>query len=691
MTTVVIQYRIKGEHAEEPVHTFEVRTDNDSAGVSLYDMKKRVAEDNSITKWLIPSMRVLNRAGERPESGIADAGDVYTVSLYGGSPELEGALPCFSAAKVADECIPRLKSFKDSTFLNGLIRHTFEDAQKWYRDTEEILSIRVTLDSLIRGLSTLAKVTENIRVLIGEDETEFVALLCKGIKFVKDVFMDAPEAQRHEISCILIRYLHLFATLTPSKFAWTVPGPEKNERFDPIFSVVTKRVLGQGGNEDDAAGDSGKGNEMEREEEGKTSESESNGDENGLLDTMLDMMGLLGKESRTGDDLEVVKECSKTLGAIAYRNMVALEVLGSEKGRPFFEIFKKFLFDDDSSSSSSSSNRDIDLKAKNVLFEIRRVLVQFIMLGSEYSTTFSKCADEYEILDTVRKVIFWTLEAFESSSVSSGDSEECYCNNEGYIIVNIGENHLLHSGKKECEDDGTCGKLSPELSMLVETVKYISFRETMRSEALLRFLTSELFDPAKMPPGVRSIIETSPYLQYTLLEILGEYIGSGKPSRVNKLFTQELLDVLFSRFFMQIGLEADEKTGEMFLSTKKSFVRLRLKTCELILMASYASKEARSLVITNLHRISAETNVADVFVICSEIMTSMFSHFVFDDKTQTLMSDEILDIINMVLPIYRENVRRKGTVLNSKPFKSAQMRYESSRCILMNSSVNKTI
>ena len=679
MSTVVIQYRIKGEHAEDPVHTFEVCTDSAGAGVSLYDMKKRVAEDNSITKWLIPSMRVLRQDGERPENGVAAAGEVYTVSLCGGSPELEGALPCFSAAEVADERIPRLRSLKDSAFLNGIIRHTLEDAQKWYRDTEEIFSVRVTLDSLLRGLSTLARVPENIRVLIGADEAEFIALLCRGIRFVKNVLAEAPEQHRHTITGILVRYLHLFAMLTPSQFAWTEPGPEKNERFDPIFSVITKRVLGQNDGGSPSGGNSGNGGEAK-----EGSENGDDNDESGLLGAMLDMVGLLGKEGRTRDDLEVAKECTKTLGAIAYRNMVALEVLGSERGRPFFEVFRKFL------SGGNAPPEDDDPDTKAALCEVRRVLVQFIMLGAEYSMTFSKCADEYGILDAVIKAIFWTLEAFPCEGAGEEEpEEEGYCDNEGYIIVNIGDGRTPHEGKGGRGDDGACGRMPPELARLIETVKCISFRESMRSEALLKSLVAGLFDPERMPPRARAIVEAAPYLQYTFLEMLAEYIGSGKPARVAKVFTQGLLDVLFSRFFLQIGAAVDEKTGETYLSPKRRFVRLRLKTCELILLASYASKEARSLVITNLHRIAAETNVADVFVICSEIVTSMFSHFVFDDRTQALRSDEIFDVINMVLPIYRENVRRKGTVLSGKPFKSVQMRYESSRCILMNSSVNE--
>lgn len=640
MSAVVIQYRIKGEHAEDPVHTFEIHTD-DNLGVSLYDMKKHVADDNSITKWLIPSMRVLKQNGERPKNGMVSPNETYTVLLYGGSPELENALLCFTPIEIKTECIPRLGSFDDSVFLNSLIKHTLEDAQKWYSDTKDFESTKVTLHSLIHGIDTLAKVTENIRILMGEDETEFISLLRRGFSFIKNIFLDAPEQQKRDISDILIHILHLFSVLTPSQYSWTEPGPEKKEVFNPIFSVVTKHIL-----------------EEEEEKEGGMC----------LLDSLLDIIKLLNQESYRKIDVEVIKECIKTLGAIAYRNMIVLETLGSDKGKLFFDIFKTFL-------SNDSDNIDIDTNIKILLFEIKRILIQFIMLGSEYSMVFSKCADEFEMLSAVIKAIFWTVEAFTIND----NPTDCYCDNEGYIIENVGQVQGLWDDKKEAG--------SAELTQLIETIKYISFRETTRSDAFLNFLIAELFNPNNMSVKVKSMLETFPELQYKFLEMLTEYVKSGKPSRICKIFTQKLLDVLFSQFFIQIGSETNEESGKTIFSTKKCFVRLRQKTCEFILLASYTSKEARILTVANMHKIASETEIVDLFVISSEIITSMFSHFTNVDETQTLNLEETFELINMILPIYRENTRRKGSMFNNKPFKCVQMRYESSLCTLMNSCV----
>lgn len=648
MSTVVIQYRIKGERTEEPVHTFEINSssnDGDS-GVSLRDMKRRVTEDNSITKWLIPTMRVFNQSGEQPESGMVGPGEIYTVVLEAGSPELEGALPCFTPAEVGEVHVPRLEDPKDGLFLNSLIRHTLDDAEKWYADMEELDSIKVTLDSLIHGLCTLAKVTDNIRVLIGEGDTEFVPLLCRGFRFISGAFLSASEQQKPTISDIFMRYLRLFPVLTPTQLAWAEPGPDIKERFDPVFSTVIKLILVQ--------------------------------EENSFFGSVLDVIKLLGRESCTKGDLKVVKECMWTLGALADRNMAVLEALGSDKGRPLFEVFKSLLSD---SRGSTSADGDI----KGMLFEMKQNLVQLIMLGSEYSMTFSKRADEFGMFAAVREVIFWTVEAFSSPDSNSADPN---CDNEGYIIEVIEKTRGCGGGPCDDKEEREAEVSSKELRKLINTVKFISFRDTPRSRAFTSFLMAELFDPAKMPSKVKSIIEESPGLQYAFLDMLIGYIEDGKPQRANNVFTQEFLHTLFSPFFMQIGSEVDEKTGETFLSTKRRFVRLRQKACEFILLASYMTKEARNLVLADLHKIAAETKVADLFVIPSEIMTSMFSRFACSEEIQALKSEDIFELINIVLPIYRENARRKGAILGNTPFKCVQMRYESSRCILMNSCVN---
>ena len=654
MAATAIQYRLKGEGTDTPVHTLEISTES----CELYDMKKWVVEDNAINKWLVPSMRVLKQNGKRPENGMAVPGEVYVISLCSGSPELGCALPCFGQEEVDAKHIPRLRHSADGAFLSGLIKHTLEDINKWYTDTGDFAGIETTVNSLLRGLCTLAQVSENIQTIIGDSSNDNIPLLCQGLSFVKSIFLKAPAHQKCNASNVLRHFLTLFAALTPFQFMWSDSearnnSNKKKKKTEPdnidndesyrgtFFAVITRRILGN---------------------------EESLNNFFGSLSDIISTFEPSQSPPATKEDLEVVEVCFKTLGALAYRNPDVLDALGGDKEKRFFEYFKTFLNDTTVSE---------DAGTKDVTFEIKRTIVQLVTLGMDHSKIFSTRAEGMGMLDMLTNTVFWTLKAYSTGGHSNPDYNS-NCDNEGYIIEDIGE---VQGFKEGC---------SAQLGLVMESIRDAITQETGSPRTLLRYVTSELFDPAKIPADAVPIVEEYPELQYRFLEMLIAYIEEEPSLRINEVFNQGLWNTLFSRLFMQIGTKGgdEEDAKNVCLPTKKCFVRLRQKICEFVLWASYTSKEARSLTVTNLCRIATETKSTDMFVISSEMMASMFSHFGYDERTQNLSPEEIVDIVNMPIPMLIGSAHHKKAMLSDKSFSHIQMRYENVRCTIMNASVN---